>query len=623
METTKKGGAPRISNILLTVLTASLLTSCAAMKAPEKERQSASSGPVNFPAAVFPYPANGVTVGQGWDTFNNAGTAGSCVNVDTTRLERSSFSSDVQQVISTYSLLRTVETSVSASYKGAGGKVKASASTSSSRQVKSDDQNFLFNFESWDGSTFAVPPGSVLGPLAHQELREIATQRDLNDRIVQSVLAEPSKFPGGIIRLTKEAAALLSKPDEFRRHCGEGFVAAIHRGVRVQLLLSQSGASREEKDALRAALSASGYGASGRASYSRSTEMKTALAKLGYRVFQDGGAPLQTGALKNASDRLDVSSMLPSPEDLLANPTAFRVVVIPYANIDGRAAGSLATPLNLMTIGDYYIALNDVYNMVQDYLSGVQVDSKSAAIRLPAVSADLLNAFGGIPHLERISDEMLADLSFLESILDQCYRTRQACTLKEATRGAVQELAASIKVHPLSVQSADLEQIASQAEKRLSTKDLNTTEGHGQKAADAADQLDDARELATMLRLHDSVIDDEPSLGFFLRFYWYLSQIPPPVTVLDPNLKVTNKNEVIKKVNDVNAGLTQAMLNHRMQPWKAFFCNDLKSEPLCVPDSWIRELMSQYTYIGETAITIEPPPAPKRKKKCKWPKCWW
>jgi hypothetical protein len=66
----------------------------------------------------------------------------------------------VQQLKSTFSLLKKITTSVSASYNAGGGGASGSVDTSHQMQVNSDDQNFLFTFESISGSTFAVPPGT-------------------------------------------------------------------------------------------------------------------------------------------------------------------------------------------------------------------------------------------------------------------------------------------------------------------------------------------------------------------------------------------------------------------------------------------------------------------------------
>lgn len=590
-----------------------------------------TDGPVNLPAGVYPYPPNGVLVGQGWDTFNNTGTTGSCVKVDAARLEQASYSLAVEQVISSYSLLRTVQSSVSASYSGGGGSVKGSVAQSSSRQIKSDDQNILFNFESLDGSTFAVGPGSIKSAVASSEstLKLLTTTPNINERVVQMLLEQPQQFGGSTIRLTDDAVKLLATPDEFRRICGEGFVAAIHRGVRIQLLLTQSGASSEEKNSLSASLSASGYGASGRASYSQSKAEINTSDKLGYRIMQEGGIPMQPQAISVNNKKFDVNTILPKAEQMLANPTAFRVVVVPYANVDGRASGKLPTPLALMTIGDYYIALTDLYNLVRDIAASSKVDPKTAALTWVGVSQKLIDAYGGLPHLERLSDEILGDLAFLEGIIAECYRSRKACTVKEATASAKKEIGAAIalQMRALKLDSSDqstqdkidakIRALVEQAKSPAMRSDMGA-------ARQSAEELDDYRHLRTLQRLEESIVDDEPSLGFFLRFYWYLTQIPLPASVLAPDWTVPAAAEVEKKTQEINAAIVNAVVASRIAPWKSFFCEDLKSDALCVPDSWLRELTAQNSVkVDAAAIVVQPPPPPPSKKKCRWPKCWW
>jgi hypothetical protein len=501
-------------------------------------------------------------------------------------------------------------------------------SQSSSRQVKTDDQNVLFNFESLDGSTFAVGPGSVKSAVASNEatLKLLTASPSINERVVQTLLDQPLQFGGSSIRLTEEAAKLLATPDEFRRLCGEGFVAAIHRGVRIQLLLTQSGASSEERSSLSASLSASGYGASGRASYSQSKAEINTLDKLGYRVMQEGGIPMQPQAISVSGKKFDVNTILPKAEQMLANPTAFRVVVVPYANVDGRVGSKLPTPLALTTIGDYYVALTDLYNLVRDIAASAKVDPKKATLGWTGVSKKLIDAHGGLAHLERLGDEMRSDLSFLEGVLAECYKSRMACTLREASAAAKRSVGEAIKVQSSTMKIGAVDKAAleskigsllEQARKLVAAKDFAA-------ASSSSEELDDYRQLSTFQRLEESVVDDELSLGFFLRFYWYLIQIPVPTSVLDPDWAVPAGADVETKTQEINTAIVNAVVAYRIAPWKSFFCEKLKSDALCVPDSWLRELTAQNSVkVDSAAIVVLPPPPPPSKKKCRWPKCWW
>lgn len=598
--------------------------------------------PVNQPVGIYPYPEGGALLGQGWDTFNGNGTTGSCVRVEAAKLERSSYTMEVEQIISSYSLIKRVESSVSASYKSGGASAKASVSQSRSSSVKADDQNILFRFESLDGSTFAVGPNSTRSALKFdsQAWKDLVTLARTNERALEAAIDRPVEFGGAMIRLTDEAAALLKKDrEEFRRKCGEGFVAAIHRGVRVHLLLTQSNASRDERNALTAALSASGFGASGRATYSQSRVAVSSIAKLGYKVMQDGGAPIQPVLIRANGDQLpDFSSLLPKPEQLLANPTAFRIMVVPYSNVDSRAADSLPSPLDLFTISDYYIALKDVYNLARDVAAAYKVNAEGGTGEWTGFSAPLMNAYGGLAHLERLSDEILRDLAFLETVLERCYDTKTDCSVRDAVARAGESVRSAVdeSINVFAKEASGVREVASDVQeavrgdsqamavllaKRAEAKRVSRTVDEQVKFAETSERL---QSIATLKRLAESSEDGELSLGFFLRFYWYLLQIPVPSHVLAPNFTVPSAGEVQSRMRAINSSIGDAVMLFRLSPWKAFFCEQQKREQLCVPDEWLRELASQQSVrVDEKSIVvIVPPPAPKPKKKCRWPKCW-
>jgi len=585
--------------------------------------------PANLPAGIYPYPQGGALIGQGWDTFNNAGTTGSCVKVDAAKLEQSSFSLEVQQVLSSYSLLRTVQASVSASYKGGGGSVSGSVSKSSSRQIKTDDQNVLFNYESLDGSTFAVAPGAVQDDLVSSEpkLKMLTSAPNVNDRIVRQLLEQPTHFGGSTIQLTPEALDLLDDPLAFRRVCGEGFVAAIHRGVRIQVLLTQSGASTDERNSLSASLSASGYGASGRASYSTSKAEVTSSDKLGYRVFQEGGIPTKPVAITVREKVFDVNSILPTADQLLSNPTAFRVVVVPYANLDRRAAATLSTPLQMMSIGDYYIALNDLNSLVRDMIASAKVNSETGKTEWTGVNASLAEAYGGVAHLEMVGDEILGDLAFLEALMAECYRTRKNCTIKQATSGLSNEIATELNTLKFeAISASDLHAKSLTLAKQVSALNVQVTSEAGGTGNDAArialqtklEDLDEVRYGEKLKLYQESIRDGEPSAGFFLRFYWYLTQVPVSTSALNPTLEVPAGTDVEARRIALNAAIVNGVMNSRIAPWKAFFCEELKSEPLCVPDELLRELTKQYVVkVDNGVFKVQPPQAPPKGPS------WW
>lgn len=585
-----------------------------------------SEGLANVPAGIYPYPQSGAQIGQGWDTFNSATTTISCVTVEAAKLEQTSYALSVEQIMSTYSLLRTVESSISVSYKGGGARGSASFSQSRSRQLKADDQNILFNYESLDGGTFAVAPGNSRSSLADDAaLKTILSGSKVNDRIVDAYLAQPMRFGGGGIHLTEEAQALLKDdPKRFRLRCGEGFVGAIHRGIRIQLLLTQTGASTAERERLKATLSASGYGASGSASYATSKAEDTSMQKLGYRVFQEGGIPAKPNVNLTEVKALKLQDILPTTEQLLTNPTAFRVIVIPYANIDERAAAAaLPTPLRMLSLGDYYLALTDLYNLVHDIRATGETNASTGVTTWSGFNGAMIEAYGGTVHLESVADSILGDLALLEDIIAECYATQSACTVEVATKNVearVKKAARKAKADTATAASlhAKVDEL---------TRAASALRGSGNPDAlrSKFDELTAARYAELLKVYQSSTHEGRLTPGFFLRFYWYLTQIPLPASVLDPSLEVGSAGEIPDRARALNTKIVEAVMSHRLLPWKETFCQVMKSDALCVPDSLLRDFTEQFVVTVEgTAFKIKPPPPPPSDKGCGFAhhRCW-
>lgn len=622
---------------------------------------------VNLPAGIYPYPESGVLVGQGWDTFNATGTAGSCVAVEAVKLERSTYAMDVKEIQSSYSLLRTVESSVSASYKGAGVGGSASMSKSNSRQINSDAQNILFNFESQDGSTFAVAEGTVHNPVLTEPLMKAAVENPaVNDRIIRLLLDQPTQYTGKTIQLTDYAKKLLNgNPEEFRRVCGQGFVAAIHRGVRVQLLMTQVLATSAEKKALLLSLSASGYGASGSASLKQASTETTLSNQVQYRTFQEGGVPMPP-KVAGPNSLLEAKDLMPTTNQLLSNPTAFRVVVIPYANIEATAHEAFNSPLNMMSVGDYYVALNDVYFLVRQMIDAGKADGKTGVVSWPDPKNDAnrtasltqtIAVYGGIKHLESLEAAILGDLTRLEAIMQVCYEKRSDCSAEGSEKQIVVDLYneknrvtnkinaydKEIKEIAAFLDEAQSERLARGVRQPDTTEQLAISEKQAvwkQKQLERADlqkyvqALDDYRR-----RLLEQPVGPE----FYMRLYWYLTQIPPTDPDFTPDwsipapLQVEGKQirsslpwgkfrvtmpmvernattEMKERIDRAHAALVEVTLSSRLRPWKAAFCDELKGAQLCVPDEILRSMAEDLVVIpqNDDFVVQAPPPPPRR-----------
>jgi hypothetical protein len=568
----------------------------------------------NLPPAIYPYPESGVLIGQGWDSFNERGTASSCVDVDAVPLERTSYQTRVEQIQSTYSLIKKMTTSISASYNGAGAGGSASFTSSKQNQINSDDQNFLFSFESSNGSTFAVPQGSANKLRFNLDettlkLVEATKSENAQSNLLDALLSRPASFDAGTIKLTKDAANLLSagKANEFTRKCGDGFVLAIHRGARIYLVLSQKIRSQESKESMLASLSASGYGASGSASYSQSQDQLKTTNGLSYQLIQEGGIPFSPKALTtNAKGFFDVNDILPSGDQLQANPTAFRVVVVPYANLDENAETDVPTPTRLFKLSDYYVALRDLYNMVGAILKAER--SGSNAGPNPLFDRDLLKVYGGVRAVEDLYDEIQSDLAFLEGAIEVCY-AKNRCTVEESLK----EVKRSLQI-------------------RLDMPSTNII------------QLPDSMRniIDNSLAKYKDTIDaktGELNEEFFFRFFVYAVRAPLPreayANIKDYDILKTmtfpstwNNKQKTDGIISFRSALVRAALNFRLEPWKEFFCSEQKSESLCVSEEALWKIAEETSpNPKETDFTlvfpkkVDPPPRLFPERECDWRHC--
>ena len=181
----------------------------------------------------------------------------------------------------------------------------------------------------------------------------------------------------------------------------------------------------------------------GGASYNSSTTKLATTDNLSYRMFQQGGVPPQVRALIQKTEGkpfFDVNTIIPSPDNLLINPTAFKVDVIPYALIsDAKLPKDFAaSPNELFEVGDYYIVLRDLYNVANGI---VQIASTSATeIEKSDYQKAMIMLFGGGKQLQEVQDQIQLDMMFLESLMKECYSpARKNCHLSCPVNEAVIE----------------------------------------------------------------------------------------------------------------------------------------------------------------------------------------
>ena len=130
-----------------------------------------------------------------------------------------------------------------------------------------------------------------------------------------------------------------------------------------------------------------------------------------------------------------MNTILPTPDQLIANPTAFTVTVTPYQNVieEINQNDKFPSPLGLLKLSDYYVALRDEYNLLTTILNSIRISKKSANFPFDPRVIDIFKGEAGV---ESIYDGIHFDLSFLEAAIAECYSETRACTVESAIKAA-------------------------------------------------------------------------------------------------------------------------------------------------------------------------------------------
>jgi hypothetical protein len=562
-------------------------------------------------AKNFPYPFDGVVIGQGWDSFSEGGTQAQCVDVVEVAIESTAFNTSVEQIKSTYGLLKeqSVKASVSGSYGAYSG--SASAEASRSQKLETDFENILFSFVASVGSTRAVG----VSPAMSASSPRISADEKAKGAVAGVAAAEsPVRF-GGAIRLTDDAVALLKSGDgaKFQRVCGDGFVAAIHRGSRVRVLATLQSRSTAEKADFVATVKAGGFGVSGSVSAGQKKDINAFNAQTRFTISQEGGTPIA------APGKLDdLKNLFAKTDSFTSNPGAYQVTMVPYVALTNYPSDiRLESPARLKRLGDYYLVLSDVYQLASDALNYALTPSPGSPY-----APRMIEAYGGVPHLRLLKDTIHSDLKLLEEGITDCYRNRSGCSevhvKKEAAADAKREVDTGLAI------AKQLEQQLKEARELHSKGDVSGSAGALKLqsteplAAEALPQLlqqrkaeidalkaslAEAEDLTGVLGHPATVIDD----AFFLRFYQYLIEVPLANEYFKLELNPSQAQDA-KTIDDTLGAFRTALLTNRLLPWKEYFCRESMSAPLCVYDEELQALLedAELGFIGKTVRVLMP-----------------
>jgi len=590
----------------------------------------------------YAYPVNGVTLGEGWNAFSKTGTRMNCVQVSALPIEFSAFQTDVKQIISSLEIVKSRSGSLSASFGTFGS---GSASASSSTRINADHQNFLFSFKSLVGSTFAVEPNVAQRNLIFTEeekqvLRD-NPETDLALRIYENKLDDFRVTGGGGLTLTPQAKQILNsgKAEDFVSACGNGFVSAIHRGTKTDVVLTHKYNSSLQKKAFSAKISASGFGNSGSAKYSANSSAKEKSGELSYQIYQEGGVPIETTVLQAGGNisAFDVNRILPRQDMLIANPNAFQVSVTPYTKIyhHKNLKETQLDPSNLLSMMDYYIILNDFYTLAGAILEATILKENSV------FTSQMINLYGGERHLLKLRGQIYDDLKLLERLIEKCYEDRSLCDIDAALKNEQdsltkqsKEIKSNYNLEPkfelspanfLESKKTVFELKKQVANSLYGQQLINNNDTQYEIKKNKVEEISNAifqnslansyiqsfpkseqnTNIKTKTPSIDETTEDFYYLGeeFYLRFYKYLIALPlPKAAYADSNFtSLINDNKTVFSdqisssktlwTPTANNELQKAIYLHRLKPWNEYFCQELKSAPLCYQDTFLFDLL--------------------------------
>lgn len=224
------------------------------------------------------FPADGLSLGEGYDILRGKRVFNSCIENYLVASE-SSTNHDLrfQSINSEVDIQRTRRSSISAG--GAYGMFSASASRKSSQsyRLQQDSQKVLVSLDVIGETFYIVPrhPYAIANNLKLESFSEALSDTGGRERD---------------FRLTTEAVNLLNKDiGEFFRYCGNGFTSSFHTGGNIEALIQRTKNTTNRSRSLARDVEA-GFGAfSASAGDNEKVKEKNALEELSVTFGQKGG----------------------------------------------------------------------------------------------------------------------------------------------------------------------------------------------------------------------------------------------------------------------------------------------------------------------------------------------
>lgn len=237
---------------------------------------------------VVEYPPSGAVLGQGYDTLRGKPTPAVCVSGAPATLPQATATTSFKDVTDRSALLDQLK--VSASGKASMGAVSGSAKASYAKTVniQSNKRNIHVQVDAYKGGTMLTPQSSQ-----------------------------------GVVTLAPQVEKFST--EEFRRHCGDGYIAAIRSGRNLSLVFTYALDSKELNERSTASASAKGSSGNAKASFSRIRNKQVGHEQVTVDFFQSGGSPSVPTKVDQALEKIE-NFAIGEPQEW----PAIEIVVVPY-----------------------------------------------------------------------------------------------------------------------------------------------------------------------------------------------------------------------------------------------------------------------------------------------------
>lgn len=386
----------------------------------------------NIIGLKMPYPEEGVLLGQGWNSIEQKGAPGICVEIDEHGLESNSFTTNARQLITKHSLFKDSAFSVSASYANGGFSASGSVEKKKSFKFNSDKFYFHLSFVSNHAGTFALPKGTSPDGSDTRLFSEFSKNSDKASEIFQTRVAnhisENKIYSSGIFTLSEKAQKYITDKefDEFYEKCGSGFVSTIYRGAKLDFVISSASDSVEKNESLAASMKASGFGGSVSGAYSNSKKEVNSEEEIKTEVFQEGGIPV--GPPKTIDE---IKQIYENIDSLLVDPRAYLVNVTPYSSFIDENLKFDSIHRSLVFLSEYNLAsrsvldtANEIYQQLLSVSLGQEESSDYSSVLVEAISSGR----SAEDYMKELIEEISIHVEFIELIIRQCRRSPEKCS---------------------------------------------------------------------------------------------------------------------------------------------------------------------------------------------------